>query len=47
VDSGPAKGTEAVVRVDPRDFTPAAVQQAIEEHLSSLHGIAGLGNTVA
>jgi hypothetical protein len=43
IDSGPARGSEHVVRVDPRDFTPASVQNMIEEHLSAVHGTATLG----
>lgn len=43
IDSGPAKGSQHVVRLDPRQFTPADVEQAIREHLSNVHGVAGLG----
>jgi hypothetical protein len=43
IDSGPAKGSQHVVRVEPADFTPAAVKAAIEEHLSNIHGVASLG----
>jgi hypothetical protein len=43
IDSGPARGSEHVVRVDPRDFTPAQVESLILEHLNNVHGTASLG----
>lgn len=43
IDSGPAKGSQHVVRLDPRNFTPADAEQAIREHLSNVHNVALLG----
>lgn len=42
IDSGPAKGLVRHVRVNPDEFTPAAVQDAIVVDLSATHGIASL-----
>lgn len=47
VDSGPAKGSQHKVLIDPRDFVPATVEQAIREHLSNVHNVAQLGHPVA
>lgn len=44
IDDGPAKGTTHEIRVAPRDFTPAAVKQAITESLNSVHGVASLNS---
>lgn len=43
VTSGPAKGTVGMVTVQPADHTKAYVDQAIRAKISTLHGIAGLG----
>lgn len=42
VDGGPAKGVIRHVKVTPADFTPEAIQAAIEADLALLHPIAGL-----
>lgn len=44
IDNGPAKGTTHQVLIDPRDYTPAHVKQAIIESLSSVHGVASLNS---
>lgn len=42
IDSGPAQGLVRHVRVNPDDFNPAAVQDAIVVDLNAAHGIASL-----
>lgn len=43
IDSGPAKGHQAAVRIAPGDYTEAGVQAAITDAVRTTHGIAGLG----
>jgi hypothetical protein len=47
VDSGPAMGSQHTVRVAPSEFTPARVQDLIEQHLNSVHGVAQIGKASA
>lgn len=42
IDSGPAKGHHGVVRVEPHDYTPAGVEEAINTAVSRTHGVSDL-----
>jgi hypothetical protein len=39
IDSGPAKGHHGDVQVPEEDYTPAAVQQAIQDQVDTTHNI--------
>lgn len=42
IDSGPARGSTHTVEVSTDDFTPARVKSAIEDQLSTVHGVTTL-----
>ena len=41
-DTGPAAGSQHVVRVDPRDFSPGTIAERIRADAATVHGVAQL-----
>lgn len=42
IDSGPSRGSRGAVKVEPHDFTPARVEELINDAVGAKHAVADL-----